>query len=564
MKKIIFLFAIALLSSCSSDILDVEPKGVLSESQVSTPDKIENNVIAAYASLGNDHYTSPFSLWPYGNARSGDAYKGGRDESDIQEFYLVETFKDMRTNLGPLDELWFQYYVAISRSNSALKNLSAVSETDFPLKKVREAELRFLRAHFYFQLKILFKYVPYIDENVAISDYEKIDNRALTNDQLWEKIATDFQYGVDNLPATQASIGRVNKVAATAYLAKTRLYQAYEQDEKNNVTGINAAKLNQVVALCDQVIASSYGLESDFGYNFVPGSHENGKESVFAVQFSKDDGTMFGRLNFGDVLATPQGVGCCDFHKPSQNLANSFKTDANGLPMFNSFNDADLNLATNTVDPRLNHTIAMPGHPYKYDPNTLYQRNWNRTPDVYGEFASLKENVAKDCPCLVQVGPFYANTKNRIIIRYADVLLWKAEALIELNRQDEALPLINQIRTRAKNSTAMLKMADGSYESTFKVATYQPGVNCTWTQDFARNAMRWERRLEFAMEGSRFFDLVRWGIADTYLNNYFAVEKTKRAYLKAGLFTKNRDEYLPIPDTQIRFSKALYKQNYGY
>ena len=146
----------------------------------------------------------------------------------------------------------------------------------------------------------------------------------------------------------------------------------------------------------------------------------------------------------------------------------------------------------------------------------------------------------------------------------ADVILWKAEALIELGRQDEALPLINEIRTRAKNSTALLKMANGNYESNFKIDTYQPGVNCTWTKEFARQALRWERRLEFAMEGSRFFDLVRWGIADTYLNAYFQTEKTKRDYLKDGLFTKNRDEYAPIPLNQIRFSHDLYKQNYGY
>ena len=85
-----------------------------------------------------------------------------------------------------------------------------------------------------------------------------------------------------------------------------------------------------------------------------------------------------------------------------------------------------------------------------------------------------------------------------------------------------------------------------SYESNFKIDTYQPGVNCTWTKDFARQALRWERRLEFAMEGNRFFDLVRWGIADTYLNAYFQTEKARVKYLKDGHFTKNRDEYLSL------------------
>ena len=562
MKKLIYLFAIATLFSCS-DFLDVTPKGVLSDAQVSSPDKVDNTVNAAYASLGNDHYDKPFSLWPYGNVRSGDAYKGGRDEGDIQNFYFMEIFKNVKSDFGELDGLWFQYYVGISRANSALKTLNTLTEADFPKLKIRQAECRFIRAHYYFQLKEIWKYVPFIDETIAIADYPTISNRVLTNDQLWDKIADDFKFGVDNLPAIQTEIGRANKAAATAYLAKTRLFQAYEQDDRNNVTSINATKLQQVVDLIN-TIPATYGLVDDYADLFTPGATENGRESLFAIQFSnKGDGTTFGRLNFGDVLATPMGIGCCDFHKPSKNLANAFKTDpATGLPMFDTYDAAPLDLSTDKVDPRLNHTIAIPGHPWKYDPTTLYQVSWNRTPDVYGVYASLKENVCKTC--YTQVGPFYGNTKNRMILRFADVLLMKAEALIELGggaNLETARQIINQIRTRAANSTAHLKMADNSFESQFNVGTY--GL-AGWDQSYARKALRWERRLELAMEGNRFFDLVRWGIADTYMNGYFASEKSKIAYLKNGLFTKNRDEYLPIPDNQMRFSKGVYTQNVGY
>ena len=157
-----------------------------------------------------------------------------------------------------------------------------------------------------------------------------------------------------------------------------------------------------------------------------------------------------------------------------------------------------------------------------------------------------------------------ASSKNTDIIRFADVLLWKAEALIELGRQDEALPIINEIRQRAINSTAMLKMNDGNPSSNYKMDIYKPGENCDWTQEFARQALRWERRLELAMEGIRFYDLVRWGIAGDYINNYFAEEKTKREYLKDGQFSKGKHEYFAIPQNQIDFSKGLYQQNHGW
>jgi hypothetical protein len=176
----------------------------------------------------------------------------------------------------------------------------------------------------------------------------------------------------------------------------------------------------------------------------------------------------------------------------------------------------------------------------------------------------MKEVQHYQCACFSKVPPFMASSKNTDIIRFADVLLWKAEALIELGRQNEALPIINQIRERAINSKAMLKDNTGAPTSNYFMDVYKPGVNCTWDQAFARNALRWERRLELAMEGIRFFDLVRWGIASDYLNNYFAQEKLVHQYLKDGKFTKNKHEYFPIPQKQIDFSNGLYKQNYGW
>lgn len=236
--------------------------------------------------------------------------------------------------------------------------------------------------------------------------------------------------------------------------------------------------------------------------------------------------------------------------------------------MFTGYNDADAVQGTDFLnfnfDPRLEHSVAIPGHPFKYDATHIFDRSWTRAPATYGAFASLKDMVPVGDPSFQRISPFMSSSKNWEIIRYADVLLWKAEALIELNRENEALPLINMVRQRAANSTARLQKPDGTYPSKYKITIYQPGVNVTWTNSFARQALRTERRLEFAMEGYRFFDLVRWGIADTFINSYLAVESMKHPYLKTAHFTKNRDEYLPIPTNQISFSKGLYKQNPGF
>ena len=534
---------------------------MLSEDDVVTPQSIEGFMNAAYAQLGNDHYDSPYSLWPFGNVRSDDAYKGGSGTNDIQNFHFFEVSNNIRPDFGELDSFWYISYVGVSRVNKALKALEIINESEYPLKSRRIAEMRFLRGHFYFMLKIMYRNVPYITEDIPVEDYKLIANNALSNEALWEKIAEDFEAAAEVLPDTQSQVGRATKKAAYAYLAKTRLYQAYTQDEKYNVTGINTEHLQQVLDATEKVIGKA-SLEGDFANNFLPGTYENGPESLFAIQFSDNDGTLYGRLNFSDVLSTPQGLGCCDFHKPSQNLVNAFKTDANGLPEFDTFNNDDFdykNIDEFTVDPRLYHTVAMPGLPYKYDPEYLYVEAWVRNPGTYGYYASLKENVAPSCSCVVNIDPFYGNSKNRIQIRYADVLLFRAEALIELGQQAEALPLINEVRNRAAQSTGRL-----TYVSNFKINPYVDGVNCTWTQDFARKALRFERRLEFAMEGSRFFDLVRWGVTEEVMNTFYEGEKSKRSYYSDAHFDAEKEEYCPIPLAQINFSQGLYKQNSNY
>ncbi len=563
MKRYITVLVLSFLfcTSCQ-DVLEVDPKGVLNEGQITTPEDAEKFVIAAYSELGNDEINRPFSLWQYGDMRADDAYKGGRDPGDGQGFHFMETFTNVRPDMWEIDGMWFHLYIGVRRASDGLRILQNFTEEEYPQLKTRQAELRFIRGHFYFELKRLFNRIPYIDENVPAADYKLISNVELTSQELWEKIADDFEFAAENLPMVQPQVGRADQIAAFAYLSKTRLYQAFEQNDQYQVTNVNQELLQKSIAAADKVLSSNHSLEPDFANNFLSGSYENGVESLFAVQFSTSDGTANGRLNFGDMLTVPQGLGCCDFKKPSQNLANAFKTDQNGVPYLENFNAENINFDTDNVDPRLDHTIAHPGNPWKYETDLIFKESWSRTPEIYGFYNSLKENVQSDQ--YENVDPFYGNSKSRIILRYAEVMLNKAEALIELGRQDEALPLINQLRERASNSTEKLVDANGNQLANYKVEPYMLGVNINWTQENARQAVRYERRLELALEGERFFDLVRWGVAADVLNSYLNVEQSRKDFLQGASFVTGKHEYLPIPQNQIFWSEDRYVQNPGY
>ena len=581
-KSFVILLTTLLIISCS-DFLEYDPQGTVSEAQFNTPDRVDGLVTAAYAQLGNDFWIVPHShMWAFGSVRGGDAFKGGGSVADQYSYHRWEVNSLITVDDGRIDENWVEMFDGVARANEALRKLNQFTEADWPEVTIRTAEARFIRAHFYSVIKRIWKMVPWIDETIPVTEIKKVGNRELTNDQLWDKIAADFQFGVDNLPEVQPEPGRVNKYAAAAYLAKVRLYQAYEQDENHNVVNINGSKLQEVVDMCNLVINSgAYQLHDDFGKNFVP-EFESGIESVFSIRYSIEDGTPNGRIQMATSLNYNMlgPYGCCDFHNPSYTTLNSFKTDpATGLPMFDTYNDDllydidtwqglenldGIDWMGPTVDPRMDHTIAIPTHPFKYDPNFLMTKGGRRVPEVYGYLSTMKETEHYASSSFKKIGPFFGTARDLDIIRYDDVLLMKAEALIELGQQNDALPIINQIRARAMNSTGWLVQADGTPTANYLVEEYQDGVNCTWDKDFARKALQWERRLEFSMEGSRFFDLVRWGIAAETMNNYYAIESTRFQHLVGAHFTKNKNEYLPIPQNQITLTEGAYIQNTGY
>ncbi|MEP6596418.1 MAG: RagB/SusD family nutrient uptake outer membrane protein [Ginsengibacter sp.] len=564
--KIITLIISGLLvvSSCKK-VLDYTPPGVLSSTDLTSPTAVEGLVTAAYAAIGNGDMIGPiYSNWAFGSVHSDDAYKGGGGTGDVGDVDAMEHYNLVTPNMNWfVTRTWQNLFKSISRANVALRAVTLLSDADFPAKQTRLAELRFLRAHTYFTMKRLYKNIPIFDETLSSEDVLKVSND-LSNDDSWNKIAEDFQFAIDNLPATQPEIGRANKLAAQAYLAKLRLYQAYEQDATHHVTNINQSRLQEVVTLTQAVISSGkYALSPDIADNFLPET-ENGPESIFAIQFTINDGTTSGRMSYEDGLNYPHGApqyGCCGFHAASQNLVNAHTTDVNGLPNFTTFNNSIADLTTATVDPRLDHTVGIEGHPYKYDNTKPFSNSWVRDAGVYGNFHTMRLQQLATSSSYFKLGPFMGTAKNYDILRYDDVLLMQAEAYIELGQQDLALPLINQIRDRAAASTGRLKKLDGTFPSNYNIKPY-PAAG--WTQAYARQALQWERRLEFATEGPRFFDLVRWGIAEQTLNAYIAIEKTRRTFLTTAKFTAGRDEYLPIPQSEITFTNGLYKQNPGY
>jgi starch-binding outer membrane protein, SusD/RagB family len=570
MKKMYQLFASSLLAmsvlSCGGGNLDVPPKAVLTEEQVTSAENIDGLVIAAYSYLGNDHYTSPMFLWPTGNLRAGDAHKGGNGPSDIFAYHALSMFAPLVPDMESFppdlidlnDKKWTRNYTGISRANAGLQVIAKAGISAIPNAQEKQAELRFIRSIFYFDLKIHHKHIPWIDENMTQEEILATTNVDLTDQQLWDKIADDFRFASQNLPDVQQDVGRASALSAKAYLAKTLLYQAYMQNDTHEVVSIDSDKLNEVVALVSEIEASGvYGLLDDYGNNFQA-AFDNSKESVFAIQRSLNDGSPDGRGSWSTALNAPQagGFGCCGFHVPTDNFVNAFKTGNNGLPLFTSFNDANYNMLTDQVDPRLDHTVAMEGKPFKYDPTLIHGGDsWARAPGIYGNFNSMKELEHPDCDCRGENGPFPIFSMNTVLVRYADVLLWKAEALIQLDRYEEALPIINRLRTRAANSTGMLNNA-----SIYNIKPYSSFAS----KEEAFNALRWERRLELGLEGHRFFDLVRWGVAKETLDAYFDVERTRKPYLEEAAFTKGKHEYLPIPNQQINLSGGIYVQNPGY
>lgn len=584
MRKIIYKILVFTLFvavwNCNS-YLDIPPKQVLDETLLNEPEDMDGFVTAAYARITDiPSWDSPFSPWWSGSLRADDSYKGGGGTWDGDGWHDMETFVNVHPNGWPLDFPWYVSYQIIQRCNTAIQKINEISEEEYPVKNARLGEVYFLRSFVHFRLKQFFKYIPYIDENVigSTAEFEAVANRDMeeSDDQyLWERLLEDFKKAETLLPETQPEKGRVDKNAATAMVARILMFMAYEQDDSHAVVRVNKDRMSEALEYLNKLTGQEGGkvdLQPDFAENFIHGFDNNTKESIWEIQYSIDDGSSSGgKINRSEGLNHPFGWGgfiCCGFHQISYTMGNAFKTGEDGLPLFDTYNDVsyqdDENYLENyQFDPRFSHTIAAPGLPWKYDPHLLFEKAGIRNGDEYGYFKSVKELVHPDCDCLLYDG-WQFNSMNKRMIRYDEVLLWKAEVLIQLDRWEEALEPINKVRERAANSTDRLIDADGNPTLNYYVDIYRPGQNCTWDKEFAWKAMEWENWLEMAGEGRRFFDLQRWGTLEKTMNDYFEVEKKRFSWMNPAHFTAGRDEFFPIPQPQINWAKGNYTQNPGY
>ena len=557
----------ALCVSCSDFLDEHTPQGVLSDEQVKTSENAEAMAISAYAIFtSSEDINSSYSMWNF-DVRSDDAYKGGSGTSDGDVFHQLEVQQGVLTTNWNINDMWVRLYNSISRVNTAIALLNT---SDYGMKQQRLAEMKFLRAYAHFLLKRLYKNIPFVvNESLTYDDYTNLSNRTYTNDQGWQLIIDDLMEAYNTLPETQAEKGRPTKAAAAAFLAKVYLYKAYHQDDANSnkVTSIEKTDLDKVIEFTAPNLYANYGLEDDLHNNFRPEEqYENGKESLWAIQYSRNDGSTYGNLNWSYGLIPPNIPGAtdggCDFYKPSQNLVNAYRTGADGLPLLDNFNQKDYDKANDNADPRLFLTVGIPGLPYMFNKNYMMEESsiWSRSNGLYGYYVSLKQNVD---PALIGQylikGSYWASSMNRIVFRYADVLLMRAEAYAQLGQADEAVKLVNQVRTRAAQSTQMI----GNYPSLYGVKFYVTNYKGSYSKEQAIKIVKMERRLELGMECERFFDLVRWGDAAAVLNKYYAEEVPHCAIYSQAHFTADKDEYLPIPFEQISASNGHYTQNIG-
>lgn len=564
--------SMSVLYGCKDDFLEISPKAALTEEVLSSKKGLDGLLIGCYSPLtGLGAWYGGFGNWVHGSILGGDANKG-TNAGDQAVVNPVQRFETLPNN-GAVADKWGRTFEGIARCNTLLRLTASTTDATVTADdKTRiTAEGRFLRGIYYFELKRSFNKVPWITENMTYDEAIAVRNAA----DIFPEIEADFKYAMENLPATQAAVGRPNKWAAMAYLAKAKLYQGKHSEALPLFTdAINNGVTSK---------GEKYGLMANYA-DIFKAEFDNNKESVFAVQSSVNSGNT-NNSNHENVLNFPYNTGdngpagCCGFFQPSFELVNSFRTDANGLPLLDgSYNDpanavkTDFGLKSadpftpddNNLDPRLDHSVGRRGVQY-LDWIAHPGDNWIRSQPYAGPYSPKKFVFYKATQNTLTDGSSWTRgytAINQPLMRFADLLLMAAECEVEAGNLETARSYVNLVRGRAATPSSWVVTA--GYTPKYTIGLY----NDPWTgqQAAARTAVRFERKLELSGEGHRFYDLVRWGIAEQALNAYLAYDGARLTDALGGAkFTAGKSEYYPIPQGQIDIHGAdVLSQNPGY
>lgn len=553
---------VAITASCNDDFLLKEPLGQIAGPSLNNAEGVEGKLIAAYRTLsgqgmnGGGTWYYDIHGWIFGSIASDNAVKG-TDAGDQPEHSFIEAY-DFTTFNDHIKDKWRSVYWGMARANEVIDAVAEAAEGDDPLDAARSAqviaEARFLRGFHALQAQLHFRNPAYVDE--AAYDVNDVESSKVANGgQIWDQIIADFSAAAAALPATQAEVGRATSWAAKAFLAKTHMH-----------TG-DAGKISAAIPVLEDIVNNGpFSLVAKYEDNHLVATRNN-SESIFEIQYAISSGDDQ-NSNKGVGLAHPyiSPWGCCGFWQATQDLVDAHQTDANGLPLLDGSwktnhitnpNGADVGkpIGNPSVDPRLDHSVGRPGILYKG--HHIMQVDYIRDLTYAGPYFS-KKHVGE--PEAFGVGGWGNLTANNYrIMRLSMVKLWLAEAYVEAGRLEDARAQVNDIRARAANAAGFVPEAIQGATRTEYSTTANPAANynvgqytAAWTNaSTARAAVRMETRIEFAMEGHRFFDLQRWGVQAAVLNDYLARESQYRIYLQGKSFSSPKNEYYPIPQQAI-------------
>ncbi len=549
-------FAIfALTVACDDEFLTKEPQASLSGPALNNAAGVEGKLISAYSTLsgygmdgGGTWYYSTWA-WIFGSISSDDALKG-TDAGDQPEHSFIETYDFNTFNVHNRDK-WRSGYWGAARANDVIQSAEAAEDLSATRKAEIIGEAKFIRGWQHFEMQKMYRTPKYVGtENFSLDDLDA--SKVPNSGKIWAQIEQDFADAAAALPATQVQVGRASKWAAKAYLAKAKIYQS-------DWSGAEPI-------LMDIINNGPFELVDSFEDNYLVATRNN-KESIFEVQYavsSADANASNAEIGLAHPYIAPWG--CCGFLQAPQDLVDFFQTDANGLPLLDESwktnhitNPTGANIGqpigNPSVDPRLDHTVGRPGILFKN--HHIMQVDYIRDLTYAGPYFSKKHIAEPEGFGVGGWGNLSAN--NLRIMRLGHVILWAAEAKMELGKLEESRALINRLRARAANPAGFVPGATQGATRPEYTLTGTPGANYNvgqyteaWTsQATARQAVRYETRLETAMEGNRFFDLQRWGVQSEVLNDYLARESKYRIYLQGKKFTSPKNQFYPIPTYAI-------------